>query len=80
MHENGSLGLSGDFLIAPNGRVVASKYGDHAYDQWTVDEVLELAKAGGAGDGAATNSAAPQRAGLALAHQTPGLPPHGGSG
>ena len=40
----GSTGLPGDFLIASNGRVIASKYGEHAYDQWTVDEVLELAK------------------------------------
>jgi peroxiredoxin len=44
VHENGSLGLPGDFLIASDGSVVASKYGTHAFDQWTVDEVLELAK------------------------------------
>jgi peroxiredoxin len=44
VHENGSLGLPGDFLIAPDGRVIASKYGEHAYDQWTVDEVLALAQ------------------------------------
>lgn len=43
-HEGGSLGLPGDFLIASDGRVVASKYGTHAYDQWSVDEVLALAK------------------------------------
>lgn len=43
VHENGSLGLPGDFLISSDGTVVASKYGAHAYDQWTVDEVLELA-------------------------------------
>lgn len=43
MHENGLLGLPGDFLIASDGTVVASKYGAHAYDQWTLDEVLELA-------------------------------------
>jgi peroxiredoxin len=40
----GSTGLPGDFLIAGDGRVVASKYGEHAYDQWSVDEVLALAK------------------------------------
>jgi peroxiredoxin len=40
----GSTGLPGDFLIASDGRVVASKYGEHAYDQWSVDEVLALAK------------------------------------
>ena len=44
-HEGGSLGLPGDFLIDSDGRIVASKYGEHAYDQWTVDEVLALAKA-----------------------------------
>lgn len=47
----GSTGLPGDFLIASDGRVIASKYGEHAYDQWTVDEVLALAKS--------ANSAAP---------------------
>ena len=39
----GRLGLPADFLIAPNGRTIARKYGRHAYDQWTVDEVLALA-------------------------------------
>ena len=38
----GRLGLPADFLIAPDGRVLASKYGTHAYDQWSVDEILEL--------------------------------------
>jgi peroxiredoxin len=40
----GSTGLPGDFLIASDGRVIASKYGEHAFDQWSVDEVLALAK------------------------------------
>jgi peroxiredoxin len=57
--KNGSFGLPGDFLIASDGRVIASKYGEHAYDQWTVDEVLELAKGQGSGDGASTAGAAP---------------------
>jgi len=43
--QQGSLGLPADFLIAPDGRVVASKYGQHADDQWTVDEVLVLRRA-----------------------------------
>ena len=43
--EGGSTGLPGDFLIASDGRVLASKYGEHAYDQWSVDEVLALATA-----------------------------------
>jgi len=37
------FGLPAEFLIAPQGRVVAVKYGEHVYDQWTVDEVLQLA-------------------------------------
>lgn len=38
------LGLPADFLIGKDGRVLACKYGSHAYDQWTVDELLELAR------------------------------------
>jgi hypothetical protein len=45
--------LPGDFLIAPDGRVLASKYGKHADDQWSVDEELALARtASGAPKGA----------------------------
>ncbi|MFE9325277.1 peroxiredoxin-like family protein [Nocardia sp. NPDC052278] len=36
----GRLGLPGDFLIAPDGRVIAGKLGVHADDQWSVDELL----------------------------------------
>ncbi|GAB2961221.1 AhpC/TSA family protein [Amycolatopsis acidiphila] len=47
----GRLGLPADFLIAPDGRVVASKHGVHAYDQWPVDEIVahadEFRAAGG---------------------------------
>jgi len=57
--KNGPLGLPGDFLIASDGRVIASKYGEHAYDQWSVDEVLELAKGQGAGNGTSEAGAAP---------------------
>jgi peroxiredoxin len=39
----GSLGLPADFLIGPDGRVLASWYGVHADDQWSVDQVLALA-------------------------------------
>lgn len=38
--HGGRLGLPADFLIAPGGEVVASKRGRHAYDQWSVDELL----------------------------------------
>ena len=40
----GPFGLPADFLIAPDGRIAAVKYGQNAYDQWTVDELLEHAK------------------------------------
>jgi len=40
----GPLGLPADFLIAPSGRINAVKYGTDAYDQWSVDELLTLAK------------------------------------
>lgn len=43
--HGGSFGLPGDFLIAPDGRILAAKYGEHADDQWSVDEVLEHAGA-----------------------------------
>ena len=39
-----ALGLPADFLIDKSGRVLAVKYGVHAYDQWEVDELLVLAK------------------------------------
>jgi peroxiredoxin len=41
--ENGRLGLPGDFLMDGSGKLIACKYGTHAYDQWEVDELLELA-------------------------------------
>ncbi|MGW4464487.1 peroxiredoxin-like family protein [Micromonospora sp. NPDC004704] len=40
---NGRIGLPADFLIDTDGRLIASKYGSHAYDQWSVDELLDLA-------------------------------------
>lgn len=43
--EGGRLGLPADFLIAPDGAVVAEKRGQHAYDQWSVDELLVHAQA-----------------------------------
>ena len=43
----GPLGLPGDFLIAPSGQVKAVKYGTHAFDQWSVDELIPLAQGGG---------------------------------
>src|SRR5438874_8851987 len=40
----GPLGLPADFLVAPSGQIKAAKYGTHAYDQWSVDELIALAK------------------------------------
>jgi hypothetical protein len=37
------LGLPADFLIAPDGRVLACKYGVHTTDQWSMDDLLSLA-------------------------------------
>ena len=42
--SGGPLGLPGDFLIGPSGQIKAVKYGTHAYDQWSVDELIALAK------------------------------------
>ncbi|WP_280479585.1 peroxiredoxin-like family protein [Nocardia asiatica] len=43
--EGGSFGLPADFLISPDGRVLAAKHGTHVYDQWSVDELLALVPA-----------------------------------
>ncbi|OMC13618.1 MULTISPECIES: peroxiredoxin-like family protein [unclassified Mycobacterium] len=37
-------GKPADFLIGSDGSVLACKYGAHADDQWSVDELLKLAK------------------------------------
>lgn len=42
--EGGVTGLPAEFLISPDGRIVASHYGRHSYDQWSVDELLSFAK------------------------------------
>jgi peroxiredoxin len=39
----GRLGLPADFLVGPDGRLLAVHYGAHADDQWSVDELLALA-------------------------------------
>ena len=44
MFGGGPLGLPADLLIAPSGQIKAVKYGIHAYDQWSVDELLTLAR------------------------------------
>lgn len=41
----GRWGLPADFLIDRNGRVLACRYGAHADDHWSVDEILAHAQA-----------------------------------
>lgn len=36
------LGLPADFLLDDKGIVVAVHYGQHAYDQWSVDQLIQL--------------------------------------
>lgn len=44
-------GLPADFLIASDGKVLASKYGTTANDQWSVDQLLNLARSPGSTSG-----------------------------
>ena len=44
MPNGGFLGLPAEFLISSDGSVRAVHYGAHAYDQWTVDELLGLSR------------------------------------
>lgn len=41
--------MPADFLIAHDGTVLAAKYGKHADDQWSVDELLALGSGAGQG-------------------------------
>ncbi|MFD5765822.1 peroxiredoxin-like family protein [Streptomyces sp. NPDC127049] len=43
----GRIGLPADFLISPEGRITAVKYGEHIDDQWSVDELLTHAPQAG---------------------------------
>jgi hypothetical protein len=49
MHPTGDVGLPADILLDPVGAVLACKYGTHADDQWSVDELLDLATHTGRG-------------------------------
>ena len=40
--NGGILGLPADFLVAPDGTLRAVRYGVHADDHWSVDEVIRL--------------------------------------
>lgn len=41
---DGPLGLPAEFLVAPDGLIKAAHYGKHAYDQWPVQTLLDLAR------------------------------------
>ncbi len=41
--NGGHLGLPAEILVDTNGTVIAAKYGKHAGDQWSVDQLLEHA-------------------------------------
>jgi peroxiredoxin len=45
VREGGPLGLPANFLISPDGRIAALKYGEHIADHWSVDELLALPRA-----------------------------------
>jgi len=55
-HGDTALGLPADFLIEPDGRLRAAKYGRHASDHWSVDELLQLARAPAASHSAPRNA------------------------
>jgi peroxiredoxin len=38
--ENGHFGRPAEFLISPQGLITHAHYGVHAFDQWSVDELL----------------------------------------
>jgi peroxiredoxin len=40
--HGGRTGLPADFLVDPAGRVLAAGHGEHAYDPWSVDDLLAL--------------------------------------
>lgn len=42
--SGGHLGLPADFLIAPDGRVLAAHYGTHADDHWSLEDVLAASR------------------------------------
>lgn len=42
--SGGHLGLPAEFLLSAEGRVFACKYGAHADDHWSVDELLSMVR------------------------------------
>lgn len=43
--RGGILGLPGDFLIGSDGTILDGQVGEHAYDQWSLEEILSRAAA-----------------------------------
>ncbi len=44
--EGGRNGLPADFLFRNDGLVIGVNYGEHASDQWSVDELLRISSVG----------------------------------
>lgn len=42
--EGGAWTRPAEFLISPFGKILAAHYGAHAFDQWSVDEILDHAR------------------------------------
>lgn len=38
------MGLPADFLIGPDGAILAAKYGTYVDDHWSVEDLLALAR------------------------------------
>jgi hypothetical protein len=45
--HGGRYGLPAELLVSPDGTVLACRYGEHAADQWSVDELLAAARRSG---------------------------------
>ncbi|WP_437729858.1 peroxiredoxin-like family protein [Sorangium sp. So ce1335] len=43
--EGGKDGLPADFLVGPDGAILAVRYGAHAADHWELEQVIALARA-----------------------------------
>jgi len=38
------FGQPAEFLVAPDGRIIDCHYGSHSSDQWSVDDILKIAR------------------------------------
>jgi AhpC/TSA family len=72
----GRYGLPADLLIDTDGRVLARKYGEHAYDRWSVDELLSMARSRASWHGGcegAADSARPRGRRSGREYERPGV-------